>query len=151
MYLKTWNQGCDYGHFAYLANTAVVKFWITEAFGLIKVTAAHDIHRALTLYDSYWCVLTKLISSCVKTVGSEKKKFLALKTLPVFLNLAITQNNLLPISLLNISGGTLNYFTNFIYIWLYILVSSYISHIIWEFIVFLVFKTIFESIQKQYK
>ena len=71
----------------------------------------------------------KLMFSCVKNVA-----FLLdlsdLKTLPVFSNLAVTQDNWLPISLLNISIGTFKCFVNFLLmiIGLYELVSSYIIH-----------------------
>ena len=48
--------------------------------------------------------LTKPMSSCVKML---------MKTLPVFSNLARSRNKLLPISLVNISGGTLKRFTKY--------------------------------------
>ena len=57
--------------------------------------------------------MTKLMFSCVKTVAFLLALF-ALKTFPQFSNLVMTQENLLPISLQNISSVILKCLTIFL-------------------------------------
>ena len=99
-----------------------MKCFIAESCGLITVTESYDIHRVsplLTLMihsvSIFWyCwiiwILLIIIIDKVHVVLHENYcpalDFLALDSFPVFSILAIVRNNLLPISLTNVSGGT---------------------------------------------
>ena len=121
--------------------------------------------------SSCWCWITFILF--IKIIGKHHVfslkiccfvtcSFFILKTLLVFLNLALTWATLFPISLLNISNEMLKYFhelyfdflhclfSQWLYFWLCILVCLWRIHIICEFVNIFLFclfyKILFESI-----